>query len=143
MEELDNLVKIKQLKSELPDQEEFEGMIEAAKIKLADITLEGLSKDSRFSLAYSAAHALALAALRWHGYRSESRYIVFQCLQHTIGLPSEEWRVFDLCHQRRNIAEYEGHLEIEDAVLNDLIRLTKALLTKVDSLNSNQNRKKT
>ena len=42
-------------------------------------------------LVYNAAHALCLAALRWHGYRSGNRYIVFQLLPHTLkvypGLP--------------------------------------------------------
>ena len=51
---------------------------------------EGLSLESRFDLAYNAGHALALAALRFRGYRSESRYLVFQCLQHTIDLPPQQ-----------------------------------------------------
>jgi hypothetical protein len=42
--------------------------------------------ESRFDLAYNAAHALCLAALRWHGYRPTNRYIVFQGLPHTLGL---------------------------------------------------------
>lgn len=33
-----------------------------------------------FDLAYSAAHALCLAALRHHGFRPSKRYIVFQVL---------------------------------------------------------------
>jgi hypothetical protein len=83
MDALDNLVKIKELNREPPNQVEFDGMVLAATTKLQDVKLQGLSSDSQFSLAYGAAHALALAALRWHGYRSDKRYIVFQCLQHT------------------------------------------------------------
>ena len=64
---LDNLVKIGQLKHEPPDQAEFDGMVASAKARLKDAKLEGLSEDSQFSLAYGAAHALALAAMRWHG----------------------------------------------------------------------------
>jgi hypothetical protein len=37
----------------------------------------GLSADSQFFRAIGAAHALSLAAMRWHGYRSDSRYLVF------------------------------------------------------------------
>ena len=59
-------------------------------------------------MAYGAAHALSLAAMRWHGYRSENRYLVFQCLEETLGLETAKWRVLDQCHKRRNIAEYEG-----------------------------------
>lgn len=134
MEVLDNLVRTHQLKAEPPDQAEFDGMLKAASFKLQDALLAGLSKDSQFTLAYGAAHALALAALRWHGYRSDKRYIVFQCLQHTVKLPAEEWRIFDLCHNRRNLAEYEGHLEIEEGLLRDLLRLTNNLLEKVKAL---------
>jgi len=46
--------------------------------------------------AYNAAHVGALATFRWHGYRSENRYIVFQCLIHTLGWPANRWRVFVL-----------------------------------------------
>lgn len=71
MDALDNLAKIKTLNVEQPDQAEFDGMVLAATRKLQDVSLQGLSQDSQFSLAYGAAHALALAALRWHGYRSK------------------------------------------------------------------------
>ena len=49
---------------------------------------DSLSLDSRFDLAYNAAHAFSLAALRWHGYRSEHRYTVFQCLGESHGIPA-------------------------------------------------------
>lgn len=134
MKELDNLVKIGKLKSELPDKAEFEGMVNAANTKLKDVALQGLSTDSQFSLAYSAAHALALAALRWHGYRSENRYIVFQCLNHTLGLSSAKCRILDKCHRCRNLAEYEGHLEIDESLLKELVSTAKELQHLVSSL---------
>ena len=110
--ELDNLVKINKLKVEPPDQKEFDGLVASARRGLQDAMVEGLSDEGRFSLAYGAAHALSLAAMRWHGYRSDNRYLVFQCLQHTIGLDSVKWRVLDQCHRVRNVAEYEGYLDI-------------------------------
>jgi len=134
MEALDNLVKINKLQKEPPNQAEFDGMLAAANTKLQDVQLQGLSRDGMFTLAYGAAHALALAALRWHGYRSDQRYMVFQCLQHTLDLTPAEWRVFDACHNRRNLAEYEGHLDIDDALLADLVRLTGELQAKVAAL---------
>lgn len=131
---LENLVKINKLKSEPPDDYEFNGMVSAAKTKLQDAQLEGLSLDSQFSLAYSASHALALAALRWHGYRSDNRYLVFQCLQHTLGMESSDWRVLDQCHRRRNLAEYEGHMEVDQQLLNELIKISYDMLDKVIAL---------
>jgi hypothetical protein len=72
-------------------------------------------------------HALALAALRRHGYRADKRYMVFQCIPHTLGLGREVWRVLMLCHDRRNLAEYEGHLEIDAQLVLDLLAATDHL----------------
>lgn len=134
MEALENLVKINSLHREPPDQNEFDGMLNAAINKLRDVKLPGLSADSQFSLAYGAAHALALAALRWHGYRSDKRYIVFQCLPHTLGLEKNKCRVLDECHRRRNLAEYEGHFEVDTKLLAELIQLVEELLVRVQAM---------
>lgn len=131
---LENLVKIGKLKKERVSQTEFDGLVKSGRARLADASTPSLSMESRFDLAYNASHALALAALRWHGYRSENRYLVFQCLQETLGLGPEHWRVLALCHERRNVAEYQGHLEVEEKLISDLIRVTKTLSEKVSAL---------
>jgi hypothetical protein len=90
-----------------------------------------VSLNGRFAGAYSASHAAALAALRWHGYRSENRFTVFQCLAHTVQWESARWRVLDLAHQKRNRAEYEGSLEVEESTVAELILLAKELIADV------------
>ena len=109
-------------------------MLRAGETKLKDALIEGLSEDSQFSLAYGAAHAFSLAALRWHGYRSDSRYLVFQCLQHTLGLDKAKWRVLDKCHNARNLAEYEGLLDVNPQLLKELIGITEEIQTLVKAL---------
>jgi hypothetical protein len=131
---LENLVKTGNLKSEPASQGEFIGLLRSAKARLTDARIPSLAIESRFDLAYNASHALALAALRWHGYRSDNRNIVFQCLQHTLDVKPEVWRVLAQCHQRRNVAEYEGHLEISDQLLVDLIAAADLLQKKVETL---------
>ena len=121
LENLDNLVKIKQLKKEPPDQEEFDGMVSSAKRRLQDAEVDAVSEEGRFLSAYGAAHVLSVAAMRWHGYRSDNRFLVFQCLQQTVGFENAKWRVLDKCHKQRNLAEYEGHLEITPQCLTPLI----------------------
>lgn len=81
--------------------------------------------ESRFDLAYNAAHALCLAALRRTGFRPSQRYIVFQVLPHTLGLGPEVWRVLDLCHGKRNMSEYEGLLDVNERLVTDLIEATQ------------------
>jgi hypothetical protein len=132
--ELENLSKTSRLKKEPGNQREFDGLLRSAKTRLADAKIESLALESRFDLAYNASHALALAALRWHGYRSENRFLVFQCLQHTLGLGPEVWRVLSLCHDRRNRAEYLGHADVEEQLVADLISASETLLEKVSAL---------
>lgn len=134
MEALNNLVKINQLKVEPFDAIEFAGMLRAGDHKLKDASLSGLSEDSQFMLAYSAAHSFSLAALRCHGYRSDNRYLVFQCLQHTLALDAAKWRVLDKCHNARNLAEYERHLVVNPQLLKELINITKEIQSLVTAL---------
>ena len=89
---------------------------------------------TQFDLAYNAAHALSLAALRDSGYRSENRYLIFQCLLHTLELPSEQWRVLDQAHRKRNIAEYEGDIDDIEELLEALIRVTDEVAKRVSKL---------
>jgi hypothetical protein len=134
LEHLENLVRINKLKQEPPDQREFDGLLSSARRKLADARIEALSLESQFSLAYSAAHTVSLAALRWHGYRSDNRYLVFQCLKHTLGVEDKNWRLLDLCHQKRNKAEYEGLLDISDGLVDELITIADELIELVEQL---------
>ena len=83
--ELENLVAMGVLKREPYRASEFEGLVRSAEARLPDATNTTLSNESRFDLAYNAAHALSLAALRAKGYRSDNRYAVFQVLPQTLG----------------------------------------------------------
>ena len=131
---LDNLVRIGQLKAEPRNDAEVRRMLAMARTHLDDAQLDGLSTEGRFFSAYNAAHAAALAALRWHGYRSENRYMVFQCLTHTLNWPAPRWRVLDAAHQKRNVAEYEGFLEVEESAIAELCALVTELIADVAKL---------
>jgi hypothetical protein len=122
------------LKAEPPDAKEFTGLKRSGHTRLKDAANDGLSLEGRFDLAYNAAHALCLAALRWHGYRSTNRYIVFQMLPHTLGLGPEVWRVLSKCHDVRNLGEYEGDLNVDERLVTDLIAACRQVAAKVNVL---------
>ena len=87
---LDNLCGAnKPLAPEPPDAQEFAGLKQSGLARLRDASHPELSLQSRFDLAYNAAHALCLAALRRLGYRPRRRYIVFQVLPHTLNQGTE------------------------------------------------------
>ena len=125
---LDALVKIKQLHQEPSNQDEIEALVESGKVRLVDAENTDLSIESRFDLAYNSAHSLALAALRKSGYRSVNRFLVFQCLEHTVGLPPAQWRVLSAAQDKRNSAEYEGVFDVNEELVGALIRVTNQLL---------------
>ncbi len=127
--ELDNLVRTGLLKSEPPKQAEIDGLLHAGRARLTDAMKLQNSIESRFDLAHNAAHSLSLAALRLRGYRpNKFRFVVFQVLPHTLGLDAGTWRVLDKAHSLRNSAEYEGHFEVNEQILTDLIKSTEAVL---------------
>ena len=119
------------LAAEPPDANEIVGLLKSGNARLHDARNESLALESRFDLAYNAAHSLCLAALRHCGYRAKHRYIVFQILPHTLGLGPEVWRVLDKCHHIRNVAEYEGMLDVSERIVTDLVAACETVAGKL------------
>lgn len=128
---LENLAVIGQLKVESFSESEFEGLLKSGMARLDDAKKMDLNLESRFDLAYNSSHALSLAALRWHGYRSENRYMVFQCLQHTLDMQNEMWRILDQAHRKRNLAEYEGYLDVDERLVEAVIRVANVIVDRI------------
>jgi hypothetical protein len=122
------------LAHEPADRAEFAGLVRSGMARLKDAQNEANSLDSRFDLAYSAAHALCLAALRYQGFRPSKRYIVFQVLPDTLGLGAEVWRVLSKCHDLRNRTEYEGALDLDDRLVPDLVAACRTVAERVSEL---------
>ncbi len=131
---LSNLARTGAIKAETTSQADFDGFLRSGAMRLKDAENTSLSIDSRFDLAYNAAHALASAALRWHGFRSENRFIVFQCLEHTLKMSAAEWRALDQAHKKRNLSEYEGQLDVDQALVDAIIRVSKEMLARLKKL---------
>lgn len=124
------------LVAEPPDAAEFTNLCARAATCLADAKRKDMAMESRFLLAYNAAHAYCLAALRHKAYRARHRYIVFQVLPHTLGLGPEIWKVLSKAHEQRNLAEYQGYLELSEQFVHDLIVACDHVVAKVKKLPS-------
>jgi len=132
--ELERLAEAGALKREPPARQEYDGLVNSGLARLTDAARGELSLESRFDLAHNASHALALAALRRLGFRSENRFLVFQTLPHTAGLDAADWRLLSKCHHRRNLAEYEGLVDLEERLVADLLRVAQRLREAVTAL---------
>jgi hypothetical protein len=64
----------KPLAAEPADANEIAGLLRSGRARLADARNASLSLESRFDLAYNAAHALCLAALRRQRARTSSNH---------------------------------------------------------------------
>jgi hypothetical protein len=126
------------LKREAADASEFQGLAASAAARLRDAENPALSLESRFDLAYNAAHALSLAALRWHGYRPDERYIVFQALAHTLQMTPEQWRVLDQAHRRRNRFEYAGAMVVDTKLVEAMLRVAREAELRLHALASSE-----
>ncbi len=124
----------KPLSVEPPDDAEIAGLLRSGRARLTDACNQALSLESRFDLAYNAAHALCLAALRRQGYRPRNRYIVFQVLPHTLGLGPEVWRVLAKAHDQRNLAEYEGHIDVDARLVADVVAACETVAARIDDI---------
>jgi hypothetical protein len=139
---LSTLDRHRDLAKEAPDAKEFDGLVRSGLARLRDAEKQENSLESRFDLAYGAAHALCLAALRHHGYRASKRYIVFQLLPDTLGLGPEVWRVLSKCHDMRNRTEYEGALDVDDRLVADLLEACRKVAAKIKALPPIQHKSK-
>ena len=125
------------LSKEPADAKEFDALVRSGRVRLTDAARRELSMESRFDLAYNAAHALSLAALRRAGFRpNRQRYVVFQTLEHTLGLGPEVWRVLARAHDVRNRNEYAGGPLPDERLLDDTIRACGRVLDLVTRLPS-------
>ena len=129
--ELENLVHVGRLKREPVMLEEYDGLLRNAARRLEDAGNESLHTESRFDLAYSAAHSVAVAALRRLGYRPSDRQVVFQALAHTLGTPASTWRVLAKCHEQRNRRDYEGMEAIDERLFMDLLTAAAEILGEI------------
>ena len=49
-------------------------------------------------------------------------------LVHTLGWSASQWRVLDAAHQKRNLAEYEGFMDLQEALVTELMELAQKLI---------------
>ncbi len=113
---------------------DFAALKRSGRKRLVDAQNASNSLESRFDLAYNAAHALSLAALRRAGYRAANRYVVFQVLPQTLGLGPDVWRVLSKAHDVRNRGEYEGDSSADERLVADVIEACKAVAAALEKL---------
>lgn len=55
-------------------------------------------------------------------------------MQHTIDLPNELWRALDQAHRKRILAEYEGEMDIDEQLVEAMLRVTREVAERAERL---------
>lgn len=113
-----------------PDQREIRELLAIADRDIADAQVEGISTDTRLSIAYNAALQLAVAALAAIGYRAgreAHHYRAIQSLTFTIGASADLVDQLDGFRKKRNISDYERAGAVSEHEAGEMLALAKTL----------------
>ena len=69
-----------------------------------------------------------------------SRYIVFQCLPHTLNLSNEQWRVLDNAHYIRNLSDYQGSSEFDECLVESVIEVCDEMAARLSAIHKPNDR---
>jgi hypothetical protein len=124
---LQNLERVGRLRAEPADAGEVVRYLASAGKFLADARKTTMNVETRFLAVYSAAHGLAVAALRANDYRTVQgkghRRLVFEVLPHSCGAQGSDALALVRAHEKRNAVEYEALGEITEREVADLVAI--------------------
>jgi hypothetical protein len=128
---LRTLVERNALREERAAPLEVQGLLSSAKDYLADARRQTNSQATRFNVAYEAAHAIALAAMRALDLRPAQgpghRAVVFNALNSTTGATAAVFVPLMKANDKRNKLTYDGLTTFSAAELAELIDCATAL----------------
>lgn len=131
---LDNLVG-RNLESIQADPLMIQKLLQAANSCLKDASIEALSNETRFDVAYKAIMQLANAALQANGFRTLTsvpghHQTMIQSLPKTIGLERTAMIKLDALRKQRNVTDYSGDM-VTDKACAACIEMATELTTQV------------
>lgn len=114
------------LKPHSTTRQEVGQLLEAIERNIRDASIEALSPDNRFTIAYQAALQLATIVLYASGYRPSAsmghHYVTIQSLRFTMGKQAKaRVQYFDHCRKMRNASEYERAGVVTDHGVEELL----------------------
>ena len=116
-------------------KKEIQGLLEIANRDLNDASVQDLSIDRRFLIAYEGALTLATIPLYCAGYETYGRghhWLTFRILSDAM---SEEYsdlaEFFDQCRTKRNVGTYDRGGQISESEVDELIAEVKSFHQEV------------
>lgn len=102
---------------------------------LADASVDAISADRRFAIAYEAALQLATITLYFNGYETYGaghHFTTFQALRETMGNAGRGYaEYFEMCRSKRKVASYDRAGEISETEVESLFEEVRAFKGEV------------
>ena len=123
------------LRTHKTSKEEIQGLLEIAKRDLNDASVQDLSTDRRFLIAYEGALTMATIPLYCAGYETYGRghhWMTFRILPDVMGeIYSDLADYFDQCRTKRNVGTYDRGGQISESEVDELIAEVKSFYEDV------------
>lgn len=117
-------------------RQEIASLLKVVERDITDASIEAVSADRRFAIAYNAALQLATIVLYCKGYKAVGlgqHFTVLQTLKETMG---QEFRnradYFDMCRTKRNITDYDRAGEVSEHEATELLQEVKDFKQEVE-----------
>jgi hypothetical protein len=118
------------LRTHKTSKEEIQGLLEIVTRDLLDASVQELSIDRRFLIAYECALTLATIPLYCSGYETYGRghhWLTFRILPDVMGGEySDLADYFDQCRTKRNIGTYDRGGQISESEVDELLAEVKS-----------------
>ncbi|NLE95020.1 MAG: hypothetical protein GX600_04940 [Dehalococcoidia bacterium] len=124
------------LQKHKPDRRETRDLFAIAERDIMDAQVEGISPDTRLSVAYNAALQMAIAALAASGYRpgrEAHHYRAIQSLRFTVGIDPDLVDQLDGFRRKRNISDYERAGGVSEHEAREMLALARTLRETVEA----------
>lgn len=123
------------LRAHKTSKEDIHGLLEITQRDLDDASVQDLSTDRRFLIAYEGAMALATIPLYCEGYETYGKghhWMTFRILPVVMGDEySDLAEYFDQCRIKRNVGTYDRGGQISESEVNELIAEVKSFCDAV------------
>ena len=123
------------LRTHKTSKEEIQGLLEIAKRDLNDASVQDLSTDRRFLIAYEGALTMATIPLYCAGYETYGRghhWMTFRILPDVMGeIYSDLADYFDQCRTKRNVGTYNRGGQISESDVDELLAEVKSFYEDV------------
>ncbi len=131
-----DLLKANHVTAEPPSKQELDNLRSIAALRFSDLSVQGLSHEQRFIIAYDAARSLSTMIVRASGYRPKKlggHYNTFIALEAADTAFAKLSAYFNTCRMKRNDSEYDFAGAIATTETDEIVLAVQKFATDAEA----------